>query len=43
MGMAIEKNSDAGRAIMALITRLKRNGKLEEDIRLHQERGVYNA
>ena len=43
MGMVIEKNSDAGRAIMALVARLKRKGCLENDIRLHQERGVYNA
>ena len=43
MGMVIEKNSYAGRAITTLVSRLRRSGKLEHDIRLHQERGVYNA
>ena len=43
MGPVIEKNSYAGRAITTLVSRLRRSGKLEHDIRLHQERGIYNA
>ncbi|CAK0837809.1 unnamed protein product, partial [Prorocentrum cordatum] len=42
-GMVIEKGSTAGRAIMKLVAELKEAGALENNIRLHQERGVYNA
>ncbi|CAK0860922.1 unnamed protein product [Prorocentrum cordatum] len=42
-GMVIEKGSTAGRAIMKLVAKLKETGALENNIRLHQERGVYNA
>eukprot|EP00959_Pyramimonas_sp_CCMP1952_P158177 3307778-Pyramimonas_sp.AAC.1 len=41
--MVIEKGSTAGRAIMKLVAKLKETGALENNIRLHQERGVYNA
>ena len=42
-GMVVEKNSTAGKAIMKLMKRLKAQGELEDNIRLHQERGIYNA
>ncbi|CAK0841849.1 unnamed protein product [Prorocentrum cordatum] len=42
-GMVIEKGSTAGRAIMKLVAKLKETGALENNIRLHQERGVHNA
>ncbi|CAK0875118.1 unnamed protein product [Prorocentrum cordatum] len=42
-GVVIEKGSTAGRAIMKLVAKLKETGALENNIRLHQERGVYNA
>ena len=42
-GMVIEKKSEAGRAIMKLMSELKEKGRLEDNMRLHQERGVYNV
>ena len=42
-GMVIEKASKAGRAIMRLMKGLKAKGELEDNTRLHQERGVYNV
>ena len=42
-GVVIEKGSEAGREIMKLMQGLKAKGSLEDDIRLHQERGVYNV
>ena len=42
-GMVIEKNSEAGHAIMKFVTDLKEKGLLEDDIVLHQERIVCNV
>ena len=42
-GLVVEKDSHAGRAIMKLVKGLKAKGQLEEDLRLHHERGVYNV
>ena len=42
-GLVIDRNSEAGRAIRKLVVELKTNGCLEDEIMLHQERGVYNV
>ena len=42
-GLVVEKNSEAGRAILKLMKQLKAKGSLEYNIRLHQERGIYNT
>ena len=42
-GWVLDRHSKAGKAVAKLINRFQRNGRLDEDIKLHQENGVYNA